>query len=242
MDRPFNALYILEVLPRLLAFLPVTLGVTAATAVLGTILGLILAKAKLGRSKVARGLANAYTWVMRCTPSIVLLFLVYYGLPAILKAAFGLDIGLWHRAVYVVLTFTLFFGATMSELMRSAYLAVDRGQREAALSHGLSEFQAFRRIVLPQAAVSALPNVASSLVALLKEGSLAYTVGLIDMMGQGQLIIARGFGAWALETFLAAAIIYWALTVAIEKAAFVLERRLSRGRKSIAWGHSDAWN
>ncbi len=234
MDRPFNPGYIIEVLPRLLAFLPVTLGVAAATALLGTLLGFVLAKAKLGRSRVARGLADAYTWVLRCTPSIVLLFLVYYGLPAVAKAAFGVDVSLRHRAFYVVLTFTLFFAATMSELMRSAYLAVDRGQREAALSHGLSEFQAFRRIVLPQAAVSALPNVATSLVALLKEGSLAYTVGLVDLMGQGSLIIARGFGAWSLETYLAAALIYWALTVAIEKAAGALERRLSVGRRGLA--------
>ncbi|HPE88641.1 MAG TPA: amino acid ABC transporter permease [Spirochaetia bacterium] len=234
MDRPFNPGYIIEVLPRLLAFLPVTLGVAAATALLGTLLGFVLAKAKLGRSAVARGLADAYTWVLRCTPSIVLLFLVYYGLPAVAKAAFGVDVSLRHRAFYVVLTFTLFFAATMSELMRSAYLAVDRGQREAALSHGLSEFQAFRRIVLPQAAVSALPNVATSLVALLKEGSLAYTVGLVDLMGQGTLIIARGFGAWSLETYLAAALIYWALTVAIEKAAGALERRLSVGRRGLA--------
>ncbi len=197
-------------------------------------LGLVLAKAKLGRSRVARAMADAYTWVLRCTPSIVLLFLVYYGLPALAKTALGVDISLWHRAFYVVLTFTLFFGATMSELMRSAYLAVDRGQREAALSHGLSEFQAFRRIVLPQAAVSALPNLATALVALLKEGSLAYTVGLVDLMGQGALIIARGFGAWSLETYLAAAIVYWALTVAIEKAAGALEQRLSRGRRGLA--------
>lgn len=234
MDRPFNPGYIIEVLPRLLAFLPVTLGVAAATALLGTLLGFVLAKAKLGRSRVARGLADAYTWVLRCTPSIVLLFLVYYGLPAVAKAAFGVDVSLRHRAFYVVLTFTLFFAATMSELMRSAYLAVDRGQREAALSHGLSEFQAFRRIVLPQAAVSALPNVATSLVALLKEGSLAYTVGLVDLMGQGSLIIARGFGAWSLETYLAAAMVYWALTAAIEKAAGALERRLSVGRRGLA--------
>ncbi len=234
MERPFNPAYILESLPRLLAYLPVTLGVALATILAGTMLGLVLAKAKLGRSRVARWLANFYTWALRCTPSIVLLFLVYYGLPAFAKAVFSVDISLWHRAFFVILTFTLFFGATMSELMRSAYLSVDRGQREAALSHGLSEFQAFRRIVLPQAAVSALPNVATAVVALLKEGSLAYTVGLIDLMGQGTLIIARRYGAWALETYLAAALIYWILTVAIEKAAGRLELRLSRGRRSVA--------
>lgn len=234
MDRPFNPAYIVGALPRLLAYLPVTLGVALATILAGSVLGLALAKAKLSGSQAARRLADAYTWVLRCTPSIVLLFLVYYGIPALAKSALGLDMSLWHRAFFVILTFTLFFGATMSELMRSAYLSVDRGQREAALSHGLTEYQAFRRIVLPQAAVSALPNVATAVVALLKEGSLAYTVGLVDLMGQGTLMIARRYGAWALETYLAAALIYWALTVAIEKAAGRLESRLSRGRRSLA--------
>ncbi len=234
MIRPFNPAYIAQALPRLLAYLPLTLGIALATVLCGTLLGLALARAKLGRSRFGRFLADAYTWIMRCTPSIVLLFLVYYGLPAMAKALFDIDLSLWNRAFFVILTFTLFFGATMSELMRSAYLAVDRGQREAALSHGLSEFQAFRRIVLPQAAVSALPNVATSVVALLKEGSLAYTVGLVDLMGQGSLMIARRYGAWALETYLAAALIYWALTVLIEKAAGSLEKRLARGRRSLA--------
>lgn len=234
MNRPFDPIYILEALPRLLAYLPVTLGVALATMLAGSVLGLALAKAKLSRSRAARWLADAYTWVLRCTPSIVLLFLVYYGLPTLARSTLGVDLSLWHRAFFVILTFTLFFGATMSELMRSAYLSVDRGQREAALSHGLTEFQAFRRIVLPQAAVSALPNVATAVVALLKEGSLAYTVGLVDLMGQGTLIIARRYGAWALETYLAAALIYWALTATVERAAGRLERRLSRGRRSLA--------
>jgi len=232
--RPFRPLFILEVLPRLLAYLPVSLAVALGTVLLGTIFGFFLAWAKLGKIPLLKKASELYTWVLRCTPSIVLLFLVYYGLPAFVKKFFLLDISQWHRIFYVILTFTLFFAATMSELLRSAYLAVDRGQREAALSHGLTEFQALRRIVLPQAALSALPNFTSSLTALLKEGSLAYTVGLVDLLGQTSLIIARNYGAWAIESYLAAALIYWALTVSIEKAFRALEKHLARSRKALA--------
>jgi len=98
---------------------------------------------------------------------------------------------------------------------------------------GLSRFQAFIRIVLPQAIVVGLPNFANSLIGLMKEGSLAYTIGLIDIMGEGTLIIARNYGSRALETYIALALIYWAITVLIEKSFGKLERRLSRGKKAL---------
>lgn len=83
-----------------------------------------------------------------------------------------------------------------------AYLAVDPGQREAALTSGLSESQTFVRIILPQAVVHALPNFANMLVSLMKEGALAYSIGLIDVMGKGQLIIGLNQGSMTLYRFL----------------------------------------
>jgi len=234
MERPFQPLLILETVPRLIPYLRVTFGVMAGTTIAGTLLGFLLAKAKLGRSPALRLLADGCTWALRCTPSIVLLFIVFYGLPMLLKAAFGININFFHNAFFVVTTFSLFFAATSSEIMRSAYLSVDRGQYEAAVSAGLSGGQAFRRIVLPQAFAAALPNFGNALIALMKEGSLAYTIGLIDVMGQGILIIARNYGAWALETYIALALVYWACTIAIERAFGALERRFSRGRRGIA--------
>jgi len=233
MDRPFSFVFIAGVIPQLLPFLLVTLYILAGTVASGSILGLFLARAKVGRIKLFRLLANGYTWTLRCTPSIVLLFIVFYGLPEVLRALFGININFWHKAFFVIITFTLFFAANMSEIMRSSYEAVDKGQYEAAVSVGLSRTQAFIRIVLPQAIVVGLPNFANSLIGLMKEGSLAYTIGLIDIMGQGTLIIARNYGSRALETYIALALIYWAITVLIEKSFGNLERRLSRGKKTV---------
>lgn len=234
MERPFQPLRILETLPILIPYLRVTLAVMAGTVAAGTAFGFLLAKAKLGRAAAPKLLADGYTWALRCTPSIVLLFIVFYGLPELLLAAFGVNINFFHNAFFVVTTFAMFFAATSSEIMRSAYLSVDRGQYEAAVSAGLSPAQAFRRIVLPQAVAVGLPNYGNALIALMKEGSLAYTIGLIDVMGQGILIIARNYGAWALETYIALAIVYWACTVAIEKSFGAIERRLSLGRRGVA--------
>lgn len=232
--RPFEPLFIFEVFFDLLPFLPVTLLMLAGSVFFGSLLGFILARAKVTGRKISRLLADAYIAMMRCTPPIVLLFIVYYGLPELLLTAIGLDINAIEKGIFVLVTFTLLFGATMSEIMRSAYESIDKGQREAALSIGLSPFQAFYRIVLPQATAVALPNFSNILINLMKDGSLAFTIGLIDVMGKGTLIISKNFGSYALETYIALALIYWGLTLIIEKSFSMLERSLSRGKRSIA--------
>ena len=232
--RPFEPGFILEVLPKLLPYLSVTFLMMAGTVILGSLLGFLLARAKMSLHKIPRLIANGYTGAMRCTPSVVLLFIVYYGLPELVMALFQININFIYKGLFVLITFALLYAATISEVMRAAYLAVDRGQREAALSIGLSQTQTFLRITMPQAVVIALPNFGNSLITLMKEGSLAYTIGLIDVMGQGTLIISRNYGAWALETYIALAIIYWTLTILFERSFAAMERRLSRGRKSVA--------
>lgn len=159
-------------------------------------------------------------------------FLVYYGLPAIGDRV-GLNLNNIHTAVFVIITFTLQFAAAMSEVMRSAFQSIDKGQFEAAVSVGLSNSQAYRRIVFPQAFVVALPNFGNSLLAVLQEGSLAYTIGLIDVVGKANLIIAGNYNAHALEIFLALAIIYWILSIAIEQFFLKLEKVFSKGKQGL---------
>lgn len=231
--RPFKPSFILEVIPLLLPFLGVTIAVTLSSVAFGSLLGLVLARAKVRGNRFTKLLADGYTWILRCSPSIVLLFMTYYGLPKMLKDGFGININGQSKGVFVVITFSLIFAATMSEVMRSAYESIDKGQTEAAVSVGMSPFQAFYRIVLPQAAVVAIPNFTNSLIGLLKEGSLAYTIGLIDIMGKGTLVISRNYGAYALETYIALGIIFWCLTLVIEKVFLLLELHFDKGRKQV---------
>ncbi len=226
--RPFNPMKIPEFIPQLLPFLSVTLAIMLATVFFGGILGFILAFCKL-KGRVSAKIAQAYIYIIRCIPSIVMLFMVYYGLPKFLLI-FNIDINNYDRAFFVILTFSLLFAASMAEVFRTAYIAIDKGQTEAALSIGLTPLQAFIRIVFPQALVVALPNFTNALVNLMKEGALAYTIGLIDLMGKGDLIIYNNQGAYNLETYIALSLIYWAMTIIIEKTFMHLEMRLSRQR------------
>ena len=227
--RAFDIGMIAQVLPDLLTYLDVTLLVALVSIALGSLLGGLLAWANLSGTALLRWAALSYVYVMRCTPSIVLLFIVFYGLPKLMEAAFRYDMNELHRAVFAIITFTLLFSAYISEVFRAAYTAVPRGQYEAAVSAGLTPFQAFRHVILGQAALVALPNFGNATINLLKEGSLAYTIGLIDMIGKGNLIIAQNFGAYGIEVYLAALLIYWVLVLLLEQVFALVEKRLDVG-------------
>ena len=228
--RPFSPDIIFTSIPALLPYLAVTLVVGVTSILTGSILGMLLAWAKLSGHKVIRALVDGYTYIIRCTPSIVLLFIVFYGLPKFMEAEFGIDMDNLSRAIFVIITFTLLFGAYVSEVFRSAYETVDRGQYEAAVTIGLSPEQAFFRVMLPQAAVIALPNFGNSVINLMKESALAYTIGLIDLLGRTNLIISKNYGAYGVELYVACLLIYWALSFLIEQAFLRMESYLGRGR------------
>ena len=228
--RPFSPDIIFTSIPALLPYLAVTLVVGVTSILTGSILGMLLAWAKLSGHKVIRALADGYTYIIRCTPSIVLLFIVFYGLPKFMEAEFGIDMDNLSRAIFVIITFTLLFGAYVSEVFRSAYETVDRGQYEAAVTIGLSPEQAFFRVMLPQAAMIALPNFGNSVINLMKESALAYTIGLIDLLGRTNLIISKNYGAYGVELYVACLLIYWALSFLIKQAFLRMESYLGRGR------------
>jgi len=233
MEKYFDINYLWTALPQLLPYLWITLFVAALAVIFGSLLGLIIAVFKLSKNKILRFLANSYITVMRCTPSIVLLFLVYYGIPAFSDHFFGIYLQDVNTGVFVVITFSLQFAAMMAEVIRSAYLAIDKGQYEAAVSVGLTPFQAYARIIFPQAVVVALPNFGNGLISVLQEGSLAYTIGFIDIVGKANLIIANNYNTHTLEIYIALAVFYWVLSVAIEKFFGKLEKVFSKGQRSL---------
>lgn len=230
--RPFHPLFILEIIPELVTYLPVTLGMVLGTVLFGGMWGFFLALAKVRRRPVTKTLAEIYTYVTRCVPSVVMLFVVFYGLPELLLSV-GINMNGVDNGFFVIVTFSILYAANISEVFRSAYLAIDKGQREAAVSVGLTEAQAFLRIVLPQSIVVAIPNFTNSLINLMKEGALAYTIGLIDIVGQGNRIIGRYQGSYTLEVYLALAALYWIMTIMIQKFFGAVEKKLSRGKKEL---------
>lgn len=223
----FDFSKIMTFLPELLPYIPITLLILAVSLFFGTLLGLVLAAWQLGEKRLLKTVAQGYIFILRCTPPIVLLFIVYYGLPELMLQLFQVNINGIDTAVFVIVAMVLLFGATAAETFRSAYLAINPGQREAGLAIGMSEWEAFYRIILPQAALVALPSYNNSLVSLLKAGTLAYTIGLIDVMGGANLLVGRNYGNFALEAYVAVTLIYWLIVLAIELLFKLIEKRLA---------------
>lgn len=117
----------------------------------------------------------------------------------------------------------------MAEMMRAAYQTIDKGQKEAAVSVGLSPVQAFYRIVFPQALVVAIPVLGNAVISMLKDGALAYSIGVVDITGRASYLISMNLGGYVLETYLALALIYWILSLITQKAFGLLNRKLRKG-------------
>ena len=225
----FNGAVFLSNLIKILPYLGTTFLVMALSLIFSLLLATITVIGNLGKNRFFRAVARGYITLMRCVPPIVLLFVVYYGAPHLVRGIFGVDINQLNAIYFAIFALSLLHGAGISEMMRGAYGAVEKGQREAAVSIGLSPFQAFYRIVFPQAFVIALPTLGNTIVSLLKDGALAYSIGVIDITGQASYLISMNLGGYVLETYLALALIYWILSLITQKCFGALENKLRKG-------------
>ena len=208
-----------DALPTLLAATPLTIGFALAAMLLGLPLGLTVALLRLYAPAPLRQLAGLYVSFIRGTPLLVQIFVIYYGLPS-----FGLVLSPVQGGVTAL---TLNAAAYLSETIRAAILSVPRGQYEAAYSLGLSRIQTMQRVVLPQASRVALPSLGNSLIGLVKDTSLVSVITVVELLRSAQLVLARTFEPFG--PYLAAALIYWAISSALEVVQRRLEVRLSRG-------------
>lgn len=207
-----------DYLPELLAGLRLSVTLTLVSMALGLVCGFLAAIARGSRSGLVRRPFDLYVSFFRGTPLLVQIFLVYYGLPQ-----FQITLDPIPSAVVV---FTLNSGAYLSETIRGAFYAVPFGQREAALSTGLSPRQVLWHVVMPQALRVAIPPIGNTFVSLLKDTSLAAVITIVELMRAGMLIYARTFDPFTV--LIEVALIYWGVTVLIVRALRAYERRLAK--------------
>ncbi|WP_058302904.1 amino acid ABC transporter permease [Gorillibacterium timonense] len=228
MEYGFDISYVFEFIPKLLQTLNLTLLIVAGALVLGLVVGFLVALPRLYKIPVLGQLSMVFVSFFRGTPVLIQLFLFYYGLPEILKLI-SIDVSRLPALYFVMLTFGLNAGAYLSENIRAAVMAVDRGQVEAAYSLGMTGYQAFVRIVLPQALAIAVPVFSNLVLAMLKDTSLAFTLGVMEMTGKAQTLgtLTQHF----LETYLALALIYLVICAMLERILLLVERRLQRHKQ-----------
>ena len=224
--RAFKWDIFLDFIVKVLPYLSVTLIYVVGSVFFGLLIGLGIAALRLSKSRVFRGIGSVYVTILRSVPSIVLLFIIYYGLPLWFRNRFGIDMSDVSTLVYVIVTFSLLLGSSMSEIIRTAYLSVPKGQYEAAVMVGLTPVQAIRRIIFPQGFIVALPNFGNIFIFMLKEGALAYTIGLHDVLGRGMYLSGLKANVYNLELYVALTLIYWPCTFILEKIFKAWEKAL----------------
>ncbi len=208
---------------------PVTLEITIVSLLLAIIPALFIALARIYHVKVIEQLCSIFVSFIRGTPIVLQILIVYSIMPSLLNsfvksAGWSFNVFEMNPVIYAFVVFGINSSASLSEVFRSAISSVNRGQLEAALSIGETHFQAFRRVVLPQAAVSALPNLCSTTVILIKNTSLAFMMTVREITGIAKIEAAYGYNY--VESYIDIFIIYIAVCLLVELIFKKIERRV----------------
>lgn len=217
-----------EDIPQILPYLSVTFSIVFYATFFGVLLALAIVLVQMKKVPVLHSFFNVYVSFMRGTPMLVQLMIVYYGIPSFIDPVLGTNINReWSAVVFAYVTFILNQGAFLSAIFYSAVTAVPYGQTEAALSVGLTGFQTFKRIILPQMIRVALPPFGGDLVGVFQNSSLVFLIGVTDIMGR-----AKSIGAatkHVLEAYVLVMLIYILISLTIRLLFYYLNKKLDYG-------------
>lgn len=205
---------------EILKFLPVTLRLSVVAMLFGLVFGFVLAIIRMKKVPVLKQLTDVFISVIRGTPILVQLYITYFGIPILLKY-----INYWNGTnfrvtavppvIYAIVALALNQSAFYSVTIQAALQAVNKGEIEAAMALGMTGPQRMFRIIIPEAVELALPSLGNTIINLVKGTSLAFTCSIVEMTAQGKIIAGSNFRYF--EAYVALAIIYWLVTIVIER-------------------------
>lgn len=211
-------LFVSSLWPLLSGAILGTIPLSLISFAVGLVIALLVALMRLSRNRIVSAIARVYISIIRGTPLLVQLFVIFYGLPSI-----GIKLDPWPSAI---IAFSLNVGGYAAEVIRASILSVHQGQWEAAYTIGMSRRRALRRIILPQAARVSVPPLSNTFISLVKDTSLASLVLVTELFKQAQKIAA--FSSEFMLVYLEAALIYWLICLVLSSWQNVLEKRLDR--------------
>ena len=226
---------ITQALPILLQGALITLELTALSVLLGLVGGTLMGLARLSTARPLRWFARAYIDFFRGTPLLVQIFMIYFGIPALLQS-WGLNFK-FNPLAAAVLALSLNSAAYIAEIVRAGIQSIELGQVEAAQSLGLGPGQSLRYVIFPQAFRRMLPPLGNEFITLLKDTSLVAVIGFEELFQRGQLIVASNYRAF--EIYAVVALIYLALNLLSSQAFSFLEARMNPAKRSRESSSSD---
>ncbi len=227
----FDLSFARQALPQIIAATPMALLIAAVATLAGLLLAILVVIVRERPLPLVTPLVATLVSFIRGTPILVQLYLVYYGLPQLLVVLKGwgwpVDPDGLSALLIAFVAYALNAAANLSESIRAALHAVDRGQYEAAVTVGMPPARAIRRIVVPQLIANLLPNLTNIVLDLVKDTALVYNIGIVEVMGEANIISALGFKY--LETYLDALLVYivtcWLIARLFQLSEFIVRRR-----------------
>jgi len=207
-----------------------TLGISLASIFFATILALLGALGKLSNNSIAKGIAGFYVSLIRGTPLLIQIYIIYLGLPQIgsqLRASGFTDLGNLFTLTALqsgILALSLNYGAYMTEIFRAGIQSISFGQREAAISIGMTRWQTMRRVILPQAIRVIIPDIGNQFIAMQKDSALVSVMGIWEITYRANRFARKD--SKFMEMFLLAAALYWILTIISSWLEGRMEKRL----------------
>ena len=216
---------------------PTTLLITVVSLAIGGILGFFIALARVNKVKVLSQLGRAYVSIIRGTPVVLQILVIYSVVPSLLNVilkASGSSVNIFdlNPIIYAFIVFSLNMAGTLSEVFRSALLTVNRGQLEAGLTTGLTLSQTYKRIIIPQALTAAIPNLCNASVGLIKNTSLAFMMTVRDITAVAKIEASYGYNY--VEAYLDILVIYVIICSLIQFLFKKWERRSSTYKGGVA--------
>jgi polar amino acid transport system permease protein len=222
----WNAAWFEKYIPTYISGLKVTISLVVVSTILGAIVSLPIAYARMSKNRILSALGYGYVYFFRGTPLLAQTFLIYYGVGSFRPQLEA--VGLWsffREAWYcAILAFTLNTSAYQAEILRGAIRSVPRGQWEGAASLGLHKLQTLWKVVLPQALIVALRPYGNEVILLIKGSAVVALITVADLMGETRLAYSRSFD---FQSYIWAAVIYLALVEALRNGIEWIERRIT---------------
>ena len=219
--------FMVEILPKFQTPLLFTLKVMVFSILLSILVSIPVSVVRINRTPVLSQILDLWLSFIRSIPGLLELFIAYFVLPSVLEE-FGISTEDWSNETYVYIALVFHYAPYLSEVFRPAYLAVDKGQYEAGAVVGMTGLSIATRITIPQVMAIALPQICSVFIDTLKDTSLLFTIGVIDLMGRAQAIVSDSYGLHKIETYITVAIIYLIITFVISRLFSALEKRFDR--------------
>ncbi len=217
--------YILEAFPRLIEMLPMTISLFITSAFLGLLISIFLTVCALSKIKIVRTITNIFVSFMRSNPGLIHILIIYFGIPFLFKLI-GFDLNFLGKFGFSVIALSLYHAGSITEIFRAGYQTIDIEQHAAAASIGMTKFQKNSRIIIPQLVPIVLPMYTNALIDLFGDTSLLFTIGLVDMMSMGNILISRRYGMNKLEVYVVIALIYWAVILLMNSGIKLIEKKM----------------